>query len=112
MSGVYIEITDQTFEQDVLKSDSPVIVDFWAPWCGPCLMMAPAFESLAEEYQGKVVFAKLNTDDNQHVPSAYGIQGIPTLILFKGGKEFDRLVGLQRRGDLQKRIENALGARA
>jgi thioredoxin 1 len=112
MSGVYIEITDQSFERDVLKSENPVIVDFWAPWCTPCLMMAPAFESLAGEYQGKMVFAKLNTDDNIRTPSALGIQGIPTLILFKGGKEVDRLVGLQRRGDLQKRIDNVLGARA
>lgn len=112
MSGPYIEITDQSFEQDVLKSDKPVIVDFWAPWCGPCLMMAPAFESLAEEYQGKMVFAKLNTDDNMMTPSAFGIQGIPTLIVFSGGKEVDRLIGLKRRGDLQRSIENALGARA
>ncbi len=110
MSDSYIEITDQTFEQDVLKSDRPVIVDFWAPWCGPCLMMAPAFESLAEEYQGKMVFAKINTDDNLQVPSMYGIQGIPTLILFSGGKEVDRAVGLQRRGDLQRRIEKVLSA--
>lgn len=112
MSGAYIEITDQSFEQDVLKSTGPVIVDFWAPWCGPCLMMAPAFESLAEEYKGKLVFAKINTDDNPQVPSAFGIQGIPTLIMFNGGKEIDRLVGLQRRDMLQKRIENALGALA
>ena len=77
MSGVYIEITDQSFEQDVLKSDNPVIVDFWAPWCTPCLMMAPAFESLAEEYQGKVVFAKINTDDNLQVPSEVWYSGNP-----------------------------------
>ena len=112
MSDAYIEVTDQSFDADVLKSDSPVIVDFWAPWCGPCLMMAPAFESLAEEYKGRMVFAKLNTDDNMRTPSSLGIQGIPTLIVFSGGKEVDRLVGLQRRGDLQKRIENVLGARA
>ncbi len=112
MSDVYIETTDQTFERDVLKSDTPVIVDFWAPWCGPCLMMAPAFESLAEEYKGKMVFAKLNTDDNMRTPSAFGIQGIPTLILFKGGKEIDRVVGLQRRGELQRHIEGVLAARA
>ncbi len=110
MSEVYIHTTDQTFEQEVLKSDSPVIVDFWAPWCGPCLMMAPAFESLAEDYQGKVVFAKLNTDENLKVASDYFIQGIPTLIIFKGGEEIDRLVGLQGRGALQRHIENALEA--
>lgn len=108
MSEAYIETTDQTFDQEVLQSDSPVIVDFWAPWCGPCLMMAPAFEALAEDYQGKVVFAKLNTDDNLKVASDYFIQGIPTLIIFKGGKEIDRLVGLQGRGALQRHIENAL----
>lgn len=112
MSDAYIEITDQTFERDVLKSENPVIVDFWAPWCGPCLMMAPAFESLAEEYQGKMVFAKLNTDDNMRTPSAFGIQGIPTQIMFRDGKEVDRVVGLQRRADLQRRIDKILGARA
>lgn len=112
MSEAYINITDDSFEKDVLKSDKPVIVDFWAPWCGPCLMMAPAFESLAEEYQGKVSFGKLNSDDNLMVPSEFGIQGIPTLIMFNNGEEVDRLVGLKGREALQRWIENKLGVQA
>ena len=108
MSGAYIEVTDQTFERDVLKGDKPVIVDFWAPWCQPCLRMAPTFEALAQEYQGKMTFAKLNTDDNQHTPGGLGIMGIPTLIVFRGGKEVDRIVGLQRADVLKRHIDGVL----
>ena len=79
MSEVLVQVTDQGFSDSVLKSDKPVVVDFWAPWCRPCLMMAPAFEQLAGEYQDKMVFAKMNTDENQRTPGGYGIQGIPTL---------------------------------
>lgn len=110
VSDVYFNTSDEKFEQEVLKSDKPTLVDFWAPWCGPCLMMAPAFESLAQEYQGRISFAKIDTDENPETPSQYGIMGIPTLIIFKGGKEVDRLVGLQRRGDLQRHIEGVLEA--
>ncbi len=110
MSGSYIEVTDQSFRKDVLGADAPVIVDFWAAWCRPCLMMAPAFESLAEEYKGKITFAKLNTDENQMTPGSLGIQGIPTMILFKGGREVDRIVGLVNRDVFKKRIEAVFGA--
>lgn len=110
MAGSYIEVTDQAFKDKVLGSDEPVVVDFWAPWCRPCLMMAPTFEALSNEYQGKITFAKLNTDDNQNVPGEYGIQGIPTMLIFNKGKEVDRIVGLVPREVLKRRLDAALGA--
>jgi len=110
MSGSYIEVSDQSFANDVLGAEAPVLVDFWAPWCGPCLRMAPAFEELANEYKGRVTFAKMNTDDNPYTAPRYQIQGIPTLIMFHGGKEVARVVGFMPRNDLQRRIESALGA--
>jgi thioredoxin 1 len=110
MSDKLVQVTDQGFSDTVLKSDKPVVVDFWAPWCRPCLMMAPTFEQLAGEYGEKMVFAKMNTDDNQMTPGGYGIQGIPTLIFFRGGREIDRLIGLQRPEVLRQRIDAALNA--
>lgn len=104
----YIEVSDQSFGDSVLKSDLPVVVDFWAPWCRPCLAMAPTFEALAGEYQGKLTFAKLNTDDNQMTAGRLGIQGIPTLIFFRGGREIDRIVGLVSRDVLRKHVESAI----
>lgn len=104
----YIEITDQSFGDSVLKSDKPVVVDFWAPWCRPCLLMAPTFEEMANLYDGKMTFAKLNTDDNQYTAARLGIQGIPTTVFFRGGREIDRIVGLVPREELRKHIENAL----
>lgn len=104
----YVEVSDQSFGDSVLKSDTPVVVDFWAPWCRPCLAMAPAFEALADEYQGKMTFAKLNTDDNQMTAGRLGIQGIPTLIFFRGGREIDRIVGLVSRDVLRKHVESAI----
>ncbi|HLZ24614.1 MAG TPA: thioredoxin [Ktedonobacterales bacterium] len=104
----YVEISDQSFGEQVLKSEQPSVVDFWAPWCRPCLAMAPTFEELAGEYSGKMVFAKLNTDDNQMTAGRLGIQGIPTLIFFRGGREIDRIVGLVPRDVLKRHIESAL----
>ena len=102
------EVTDQSFEQDVLKSDVPVLVDFWAEWCGPCKMLTPAVEKVANEYEGKAKVVKLNIDDNPAVPQQYGIKGIPTLILFKGGTEADRTVGLTSKDNIARMIDRAL----
>ncbi|MBF6591854.1 MAG: thioredoxin [Ktedonobacterales bacterium] len=112
MSGVYTEVTDATFAQEVLNAKEPVIVDFWAAWCGPCLKMAPVFEALAVEYQGKVRFAKMDTDANKQTPGTYGIQGIPTMIIFYGGREAARIVGYVARDEFKRRLDAALGALA
>ena len=103
------EVTDQSFEQDVLKSDVPVLVDFWAEWCGPCKALAPAVEKVAGEYEGKAKFVKLNIDDNNQVAQQYGIKGIPTLILFKNGAEADRTVGLTTKDNISRMIDRVLG---
>lgn len=88
-----IVVTDADFEQSVLQSDKPVVVDFWAPWCGPCRVIAPILDKLAGEYEGRLTIAKINTDEEIQHASRLGIQGIPTLIIFKDGKEVGRLVG-------------------
>ena len=103
-----VDVTDGTFETEVLKSDKPVLVDFWAPWCGPCRMVAPVVEELSEEYGGKVKFLKLNTDDNVNTAATYGIRSIPTLLMFKGGQPIDQIIGFRPKGDLKKVIDKAL----
>ena len=102
------DVTDGTFEAEVLKSDKPVLVDFWAPWCGPCRMVAPVVEELSEEYGAQVKFFKLNTDDNVNIAATYGIRSIPTLLMFKGGQPIDQIIGFRPKGDLKKVIDKAL----
>jgi thioredoxin 1 len=106
------DVSDQDFETQVLKAEQPVLVDFWAPWCGPCRAVAPIFEQLATEYEGKVQFAKLNTDDNQRTAMKYGVMAIPTLILFRGGNEVARITGVQPKATLKRTIDGVVGATA
>ena len=103
-----IAVTDASFEQDVLKSDIPVLVDFWAPWCGPCRMVAPVVEEVATQYEGKIKVFKLNTDENPSVAGQYGIRSIPTLMLFKGGQRVDVVVGAVPKTTLSTTIEKLL----
>jgi thioredoxin 1 len=102
------EVTDATWENDVVKSELPVLVDFWAPWCGPCRMVAPIVEELAQEYSGKVNFLKINTDENPMVPAKFGIRSIPSLLIFKGGELKGTIVGFRPKSDLKKRLDEAL----
>ncbi len=99
------DVSDSDFEQEVLKASKPVLVDFWAPWCGPCRMVAPIVEELSEEYDGKVDFVKLNTDDNPNTSVKYGIRSIPTLLVFKDGEEVGKIVGFRPKSDLQKSLD-------
>jgi len=108
MSTPY-EVTDAEFEEQVLQADRPVLVDFWAPWCGPCLRLAPVIDELAEEMGDRIRVMKLNTDENPESPGKYGVMSIPTLILFKDGQETIRLVGAgTSKAELKGRIEEAL----
>src|SRR5260370_32437524 len=99
------EVTDKSFDQEVLQSDKRVLVDFWAPWCGPCRMLAPTVEAIAEQYSESASVVKLNVDDNPSTAAAYGIRGIPTLILFGGGKEVERVVGATGKESIARMIE-------
>ena len=102
------ETTDATFEADVLKSELPTLVDFWAPWCGPCRMVAPIVGELSEEFAGKVNFVKMNTDENPAVPGKFGIRSIPSLLIFQGGELKGTIVGFRPKSDIKKRLEEAL----
>lgn len=103
-----VELTDANFEELVLKSDKPVLVDFWAEWCGPCRMVGPIVEELASEYDGKAVIGKVNVDDNREVSSKFGIRNIPTLLIFKGGEVVDKQVGVAPKSVLAGKIDAQL----
>jgi thioredoxin 1 len=103
-----LQITDEQFDETVVQSDLPVLVDFWAPWCGPCKMIAPVLEELAGELGDKVVIAKVNTDQNPIYAQRLGVQGIPTMVLFKDGAEVDRVVGALPKGHLKQWIDTTL----
>ncbi len=101
-------VTDTSFKEEVLESDIPVLVDFWAPWCGPCRMVAPVVDEIADQYKDKVKVVKLNTDENPNVASQYGIRSIPTIMIFKGGQRVDMVVGAVPKTTLANTLEKYL----
>lgn len=107
-----VAVTEQTFEQEVLKADLPVLVDFWAAWCGPCRMVAPIVEELAGEYAGRLKVAKVDVDDNQTLAMRFSIMSIPTLGVFQGGEMIERIVGYMPKAEIKRRLDGALQAKS
>ena len=110
MSANIKHVSDATYSDDVINAGAPVVVDFWAPWCGPCRMLGPVIEQLADDYDGTLTFAKMNTDENPETPGKLGIRGIPTLILYVDGEEKERLVGYSPKQVLKKKFDAVLEA--
>lgn len=104
-----IELNKETFKKEVLQSDKPVIVDYFATWCGPCMNLAPIFEEVSKEYSGKLKFAKVNVEENQDLASEFNVRGIPCLIIFNKGEEVDRIVGSLQKETLKEKIDEILG---
>lgn len=105
-----LQLTDATFKKEVLESSKPVLVDLWAPWCGPCRMLGPVVEELAAEYAGKAVVGKLNTDENSDTMTAYRVSAIPTLLFFKGGKLVEQMVGVQSKAAIKAKLDALIAA--
>src|SRR3989338_6658751 len=108
MAANTVAVTDGNFEDQVLKAAHPVLVDFWAPWCGPCVAIGPVLDTLAEEYKGRITIAKMNVDENANVPANFGVRSIPYMVLFKEGRVVDTLVGAHPKNKLKDLIEKAL----
>jgi thioredoxin 1 len=108
-SNSIVEVTDANFDTDVLKSEQPVLIDFWATWCGPCRALAPIVDELADAYQGKVKVAKMDVDRNSATPMRYGVRGIPTLLVFKGGEVKEQIVGYVPKEQIQKALDKHIG---
>ncbi len=109
MGEAVLKVTDSSFDNEVAQSATPVLVDFWAEWCGPCKMMSPILDKVAPLYQGRLKIAKLNVDENQDSPAKFGVMNIPTMILFKNGKEVERIIGAMSQNELQSKIDRAIG---
>jgi thioredoxin 1 len=109
MSGKYLTATDQNFEAEIIKADKVALVDFWAAWCGPCMMLGPTIEDLAGEYEGRAIVAKLNVDDNPQTAAKYGIRSIPSMLVFKNGEVVDQMVGAMPKNMIAKKIDQYIG---
>ena len=105
-----IDVTDQTFDAEVMKANIPVLIDMWAPWCGPCRMVEPILKKLSDKYQGKVKFCRMNVDENQKTPSQYRVMSIPNMLFIKNGKVFDTVVGAASEGALQAKVDSLIAA--
>jgi len=108
MSGNTLSVNDSSFSEIVLKSDTPVLLDFWAPWCGPCVAIGPVLEALAEEYSGKVKIVKMNIDENANTPAEFGVRSIPYLVMFKNGEVVDSVLGAQPKTKIKEMIDKSI----
>ncbi|MEI6692298.1 MAG: thioredoxin [Chlorobium sp.] len=108
MSGKYFAATDQNFRTEIVESDKVALVDFWATWCGPCMMLGPVIDELANDYEGKAVIAKLNVDENPGIAAKYGIRSIPSLLLFKNGQVVDQILGVLPKNQISKKIDELI----